>query len=47
MISGLRQTLTDIMTPTSPLTNGRKDITLITCTDDSKERVIVKATEVL
>jgi len=37
----------DDMTPTSPLTNGRKDITLITCTDDSKERVIVKATEVL
>lgn len=35
------------MSPTSPLTNGRKDITLITCTDDSKERVIVKATEVL
>lgn len=33
--------------PTSQVTNGRKDITLITCTDDSKERVIVKATEVL
>lgn len=37
----------DDMSPTSPLTNGRKDVTLITCTDDSKERVIVKATEVL
>ncbi len=35
------------MSPISPLTNGRKDITLITCTNDSKERVIVKATEVL
>ena len=37
----------DDMSPISPLTNGRKDITLITCTDDSKERIIVKATEVL
>ena len=37
----------DDMSPVSQLTNGRKDITLITCTDDSKERVIVKATEVL
>ena len=37
----------DDMSPVSQLTNGRKDITLITCTNDSKERVIVKATEVL
>lgn len=29
---------------TSQLTNGRTDITLITCTNDSKKRVIVKAT---
>lgn len=29
---------------TSQLTNGKKEITLITCTDDSKQRVIVKAT---
>lgn len=28
---------------TSQLTNGKKEITLITCTDDSKMRVIVKA----
>ena len=28
---------------TSQLTNGKKIVTLITCTDDSKERVIVKA----
>ena len=35
------------VSPISPLTNGRKDITLITCTNDSKNRVIVKATEVL
>ena len=35
------------MAPTSQLTNGRKDITLITCTNDSKARVIVKATEVI
>lgn len=28
---------------TTQLTNGRKEITLITCTDDSKLRVIVKA----
>ena len=31
---------------TSQLTNGNKEITLITCTDDSKQRVIVKAKEV-
>ena len=37
----------DDMSPVSQLTNGRKDITLITCTNDSKDRVIVKATEVL
>lgn len=30
---------------TSQITNGRKEITLITCTNDSKGRVIVKATE--
>ena len=28
---------------TSQLTDGKKEITLITCTDDSKQRVIVKA----
>lgn len=32
---------------TSQVTDGRKDITLITCTNDSKQRVIVKATEVI
>ena len=31
---------------TSQNTDGRRDITLITCTDDSKQRVIVKAKEV-
>ena len=31
---------------TSQLTNGRKEITLITCTNDSKMRVIVKAKSV-
>jgi len=31
---------------TSQLTNGRKEITLITCTNDSSARVIVKAKEV-
>ncbi len=31
---------------TSQLTNGKKEITLITCTDDSKYRVVVKAKEV-
>lgn len=30
---------------TTQLTNGKKEITLITCTDDSKKRVIVKARE--
>jgi len=28
---------------TTQLTNGKKEITLITCTDDSKQRVVVKA----
>ena len=32
---------------TSQLTDGRREITLITCTNDSKNRVIVKATEKL
>ena len=32
---------------TTQLTNGKKEVTLITCTNDSKQRVIVKATEVL
>lgn len=31
---------------TTQLTNGQKEITLITCTDDSKQRVVVKAREV-
>ena len=31
---------------TSQLTNGKKEITLITCTDDSKQRYIIKATEI-
>jgi len=31
---------------TTQLTNGKKEITLITCTDDNKLRVIVKAVEV-
>ncbi len=33
----------DDLSCTSQLTDGRKEITLITCTDDSKMRVIVKA----
>ena len=33
----------DDVSCTSQLTNGRKEITLITCTNDSKMRVIVKA----
>ena len=31
---------------TSQLTNGKKIVTLITCTNDSKQRVVVKAQEV-
>ena len=30
---------------TSQLTSGKKEVTLITCTDDSKQRVVVKATQ--
>ena len=32
---------------TSQLTQGKKEVTLITCTDDTKQRVIVKCTEVI
>lgn len=35
------------MSCTSQKTNGKKEITLITCNDDSSERVIIKATEVI
>ena len=31
---------------TSQLTNGKKIVTLITCTNDSKQRVVVKAKEI-
>lgn len=31
---------------TTQLTNGKREVTLITCTDDSKYRVVVKAVEV-
>lgn len=31
---------------TSQLTNGKKEVTLITCTNDSQQRVILKATQV-
>ncbi len=31
---------------TTQLTNGKKEVTLITCTDDSKHRVVVKARQV-
>lgn len=31
---------------TTQLTNGNREVTLITCTDDSKHRVVVKAREV-
>ena len=37
----------DELACTSQRTDGRKDVTLITCTNDSKQRVIVKATEVI
>ena len=30
---------------TTQYTNGRKEVTLITCTDDSKERIIVRCVE--
>lgn len=36
----------DDTSDTTQLTNGRTEITLITCTNDSKRRVIVKATAV-
>lgn len=35
------------VTCTSQQTKGKKEVTLITCTDDSKQRYVIKATEVL
>ena len=35
----------DNVADTTQKTNGRKEVTLITCTDDSKQRVIVKCKE--
>ena len=35
----------DDRTCSSQKTDGRKEVTLITCTDDSENRVVVKATE--
>lgn len=32
---------------TSQLTDGKREVTLVTCTDDSSERYVIKATEVL
>ena len=32
---------------TSQLTQGKREVTLITCTNDTKQRVIVKCTEVV
>ena len=32
---------------TSQLTQGKKEVTLITCTNDTKQRVIVKCTEII
>ena len=37
----------DDNTCTSQYTNGKREVTLITCTDDSERRHIIKATEVL
>lgn len=37
----------DDLSCTSQMTEGRKEVTLITCTDDSKLRVIVKARAIL
>ena len=36
----------DDVSCTSQLTGGRKEVTLITCTDDSRQRVIIKCREV-
>ena len=40
------QVIPEDLSCTSQLTGGRKEITLITCTDDSKNRIIVKAKEI-
>ena len=36
----------DDVSCTTQITNGKKEVTLITCTDDSKHRVVVKASEI-
>ena len=38
--------LTEDDSCTNQNTNGKKEVTLITCTNDSKKRVIVKAREI-
>ena len=37
------QVVPEDLSCTSQRTEGKREITLITCTDDSKERIIVKA----
>ena len=37
--------LPDNVADTTQKTNGRKEVTLITCTDDSEQRVIVRCKE--
>lgn len=44
-IYDIHTVLPDNVADTTQKTNGRKEVTLITCTDDSKQRIIVKCKE--
>lgn len=44
-IYDIHTVLPDNVVDTTQKTNGRKEVTLITCTDDSKQRIIVKCKE--
>ena len=44
-IYDIHTVLPDNVSDTTQKTNGRKEVTLITCTDDSQQRVIVKCRE--
>ena len=45
VIYDIHTVMPDNVSDTTQKTNGRKEVTLITCTDDSKQRVIVKCRE--
>ena len=45
-IYDIHTVMPDNVADTTQKTNGRKEVTLITCTDDSKQRIIVRCKEI-